>query len=344
MGRVGQSQVALGPTQPPFPGGWVIALLSAAGEGFSEKRRTVSRMKAGASVEHETYQEWERKLTAAVKRAFPRVSAINGFAGKYVDEYFRLWRVSAEHAPRWASFAGNTPAARQVLARALVRDLLLRLGYLESCERRLAGRTETVLMRPGSIHGFYSLLIKQRVFSEGSTQEALSGNLGVDPAVLRRWKRGDGVPSWSQLRKLALAGDVRLLAGVRFLDLLLRRLNLRGDPLAEEGLGAVAIFMREHSTALEEFRGEVPLKPGASAGRAVGFEEFARFGDHLLLFPGWERVHDSMPDALWRAHVRALRFGGFFDLAQNYLHYGTGEDEEPLRRALAAAGRQNDLL
>ncbi len=352
MAKKRHRQVSLGAAQPPFPGGWVSALLRTVGDFAPElaerhdlpkRHRTLDRLEdVRSEVMESNYEKWRAVLVRIVTDLFPRVSRINGFAKKYVDEYFRLWAFSAEHAPRWVEIGGHPPASQQVLARALVRDLLLRLCYLESCERWFAGRTDTMLLQCSSFRQFYELLIEQRQQVTGVTQEALAEELEQDARTLRQWKSGTRRPSWGQLCQLAPGGDQRILGGVSFLDLLLRRLKLRRDPMADELIQVVGLFGRTHPAALNEFCGEVPIKEGVSEMRQVGFEEFAGFKGNLLLHPGWDRVHNAMPDSLWRVHVHALRFARPFELAQAYLRFATPESEQIFREILEQCELRGD--
>lgn len=340
MGRVGQKQVQLGSAQPSFPGGWVMALLDAvcflapdseAVRKIPKHSRTATRMRAGDSIEEPSYKEWESRLVKLVQTGFPRAAAINDFAVKYVEEYFRLWKVSAEAAPIWAGFDGVKPESLEILSRALVRDLVLRLCFLECWERHLAGRTEATLLQSASFEDFYAQLIAQAQRAAGKTQEALARSFRVDPVMFRRWKSGERVPRAERLRQLLPNGDERLIAGVLLGDLLLRRLGLRGTPVASECLQVAEVFLREQPSWMATFRGVVPSAGPGEADRQVAFAEFAHFSDNLLLHPGWEHVRASMPDGLWRAHVVALRFGQFFDLAQHYLKFASDGDERTLR-------------
>lgn len=329
MGRIGQKQVALGPTLPSFPGGWVMAVLDAA---LNEAliHRSASRLRSGKSVEAATYQEWETKLVDAVKRSFPRVSAINGFAAKYVNEYFRLWRISAEAAPLWESHFDPTPSSIAVLGRAALRDLLLRVCYLESCERHLAGLTNTVLIQSQSIHDFYAHLLEQSQRCNNVTQEKLAAKLGIDPVIVRRWKSGKAVPTLSQLQLLTPAGDERVFRGVRFLDLLLRQLGYRWTLMADECTNLAAIFLREHPAALANFR-----KNGSET--EPDFRDWAMADENLLLHAGFFELRAAMPDALWRAHLYALQFARPFDLARAYLRFSTVRDDFRLENFLLTA-------
>ena len=98
-------------TQPPVPGGWVLAIFdtlrSFASAFAAEHRlpvspRTEERIKDAEKVKQLSYDEIESKLVEVIKALFPKVSAVNEFAKKYVGEYFRLWKQAAEFAPEWA--------------------------------------------------------------------------------------------------------------------------------------------------------------------------------------------------------------------------------------------------
>ena len=122
--------------QPPFPGGWVLAIFKAL-EIFAPalahrhelpiRRRTKDRIKAAVVVKQSSYGDIEGKLVELITTLFPKVSTANRFAKKYVDEYFRLWKGAAEIAPAWATCLGFRPGGSSVLSRALARDFVLRL-------------------------------------------------------------------------------------------------------------------------------------------------------------------------------------------------------------------------
>jgi hypothetical protein len=146
----------------------------------------------------------------------------------------------------------------------------------------------------------------------------------VSSRTIRRWQAGVAVPSFQSLCDLGGDGDRGLLGGIGFIDRLLRRLGLRESSLAGEVLPAAGTFLREHALALKEFRGEGEVR----------FEEFASFKDNLLLHPGCQRVHDAMPDPLWRAHLWALCYAQPFELAQLYLRFAKPETDQTLVDAL----------
>lgn len=120
--------------QPPFPGGWVLAIFDAlhayapaltAKHKLPISKRTQERIKAKSahSVKQVSYDKIDTKLVEVVTVLFPKVSAVNGFAKKYVHEYFGLWKSAAEIGPKWATCLGFKPGKPPVISRALVRDL-----------------------------------------------------------------------------------------------------------------------------------------------------------------------------------------------------------------------------
>ncbi len=347
MTRERHRSVPLGSAQPPFPGGWVSALLRAVVSfapdfanrlGLPKRHRTWSRLEAGSpDVTEARYQEWKRVVVRIIEELFPRVSGINGFAAKYVDEYFRLWAFSAEHAARWVEIGGDRPASQAVLSRALVRDLLLRLCYLASCERQLAGSIETLFLPCTSFEELYRLLADRR---KRTNDENLASDLKVSSRTLSRWRKGTTAPSWANLQHLAAPTDGRIAGGVGFIDSLLRRLDLRSHPLANELLRVAAIFMQVHPAALTDFRGEIPLGKGALGTGPADFANYAQFGDNLLLHPGWQAVRAVLPDALWRTHWDALRLGRPFDLAQLHLRFSGLNDDADLQKWITGAELQ----
>jgi len=177
-------------TQPPFPGGWVLAVFDALSVYAPEfavrhklpvSKRTQERIKADGRVNQDRYEEIEVGLVNLVTSFFPNVSVVNNFAQKYVDEYFRLWKQAAEYTPKWVECHGLSPTESTVIGRALVRDLILRLCYLESCERRLSGlqfdETEMAYLRHDYPAQAYQVLI--------SAKTKLVGNLIPCPSPLK---------------------------------------------------------------------------------------------------------------------------------------------------------------
>lgn len=105
-------------TQPPFPGGWVLAIFDAlsafapaleAEHKLPSSPRTRDRINAAEAVKQRSYDEIEVKLVELLMALFPTVSSVNGFAQKYVDEYFRLWKQAAEWSPKFAQHLGFMP-------------------------------------------------------------------------------------------------------------------------------------------------------------------------------------------------------------------------------------------
>ena len=219
-----------GTTQPPFPGGWVLAIFEAvhvfapecaAKHRLPGSRRTQDRIKAGESVKRSSYDEIDFRLVALVTALFPTVSVINGFAVKYVNEYFRVWKAAAEIAPHWVSALGFQSGQTGVLARALLRDFVLRLFYLESCERALRGEAfssdELELLRHDAPAQVYAALIRERARRDKVSMEKLAEKLGFYDEKLRRLKAGKIASDWGLLRKLSGANaNQRLLAGIGF--------------------------------------------------------------------------------------------------------------------------------
>jgi hypothetical protein len=347
--------------RPPFPGGWVLAIFEAINEFAPDSAdkhrpdtspRTQVRIKGGRPVKQSTYDEIQAKLVALVTVLFPAVSAFNGFAVKYVNEYFRLWHSAAEIAPGWIKALGHQPGLSGVLARALLRDLVLRLCYLESCDRVLAGRPfsegELGLFLHHTPAKIYGTLIAERKESKQCSLEKLAGELGLYAEKLRRLKTGKIGPDWGLLRNLAnTQTDQRLLAGIGFMDVLLRNFRLNDATMNEEVLQVAMMFFRAHQDAL--------ITLGKSCGLMVvkdqkpvltkRFEEFAAFEDNLLLHAGFEQVWPKMSDALWRAHLYSLQFARTVDIAQAYLQFARSDhddDDSKLRAFLERAERKSD--
>lgn len=344
--------------QPPFPGGWVVAIFDALRAFDSElatkhdlpiSQSTQERIKAGKEVKQSSYSEIEDKLVELLSALFPKVSAVNGFARKYVDEYFRLWKKSAEIAPIWVKSLGLVPAESSVLGRAFVRDLILRLCYLESCERRLnnAGFDETELsfLRHDTPTQVYQNLIKDLAQARELSQEKLAEELGVsDDGSLRRIKRGEAIPQFNLLLKLKpTKANHRLLASIGFVDQLLKDLGLQKSILRHELLPVASVFFRIHPAALEIFGGKIPQKQDSGEIQEVScdFEGYIAYGDYGLLHPGFDKVWPEMPDALWRAHVYSLRFGSIVELAQAYFQFAQIECDEGLVRFLEQAEKDS---
>jgi hypothetical protein len=347
-----------GTTQPPFPGGWVLAIFEAvhnfAPEYVSKyrlpsSRRTHVRLKGGQPVKQSTYDEIETGLIALVSALFPTVAAINDFATKYVNEYFRLWRTAAEFAPRWVTAFGFQPERSGVLARTLLRDLVLRLCYLESCERALRGslfsREELGLLRHDAPARVYAALITERARRQKLSMEKLAEDIGLYDEKIRRLKVGKVGPDWPLLKKLAIStANHRLLAGIGFIDVLLRKLGLTEAVLLLDIFRVAEVFLPAHRRALFNLHKTLPsdLIPGIQNGGTNQFAQIVAIGDNLLLHPGFETVWPKMPDALWRAQLYTLRFASVVDLAQACLQYAEPENDRELTRFLDIAERKSD--
>jgi hypothetical protein len=346
-------------TQPPFPGGWVLAVfdaLSSFAPALAAKRqfqlpiskRTQERIKAANVVKQGSYNEVEGKLVELITALFPTVSIVNGFAKKYVDEYFRLWKQAAAIAPSWLKCLGFRPGESQVVGRALFRDLVLRLCYLESCERRLSGITfgeeELAFLRHDCPTQVYQALISERARLRKLSQEKLAEGLAVTEKSLLRLKRGESLPSIKLLLDLKQPGaGPRLLAGVGFVDRLLRTLGLHKSVLRNEFLAVASVFFRDHPMALEFFNGSIVhlTASGAIRHEKRGFEGYVAFGDYLLLHPGFKELYPEMPDALWRAHLYTLQSARVVDLAQAYYQFSIKVSDSPLEDFLREAEHES---
>lgn len=344
-------------TQPPFPGGWVLAIFDAlssfapalaAKQQLPISQRTQERIKAAEVVKQGSYDDIEGKLVELITALFPNVSIVNGFAKKYVDEYFRLWNQAAEWSPQLAECLGFKPGESSVLGRALVRDLVLRLCYLESCERRLTGKNisevELAFLRHDSPVQVYQALISESKRSRKISQEKLAERLQVTEKSLQRFKRGESIPVFKLLCDLKQpeAGH-RLLAGIGFFDQLLKTLGLHKSVLRHEFIAIASVFFRNHPPALEAFTGSIlhQTDSGAIRRETRDFEGYVAFGDHLLLHPGFEELYPEMPDALWRAHLYTLQLARIVELAQAYYQFTTEEDDGPLEKMLADTERES---
>jgi len=332
-------------TRPPFPGGWVLAIFEAFNAfapacaskyRLPTSRRTLTRLKGGAPVKRSTYNEIEAKLAVLVTALFPTVSTINGFAAKYVNEYVDLWKTAAEIAPPWIGALGYQSELPGVLARALVRDFMLRLCYLESCERVLCGQRfkneELALFHHETPAKVYGALIKERKIRDKCSLEELAVALGegIHEKKLRRLKKGEAGPEWKLLRQLAADGKYeRTLAGIGFMDVLLRDLGMWGGAISTEIMRVAGIFLSTHCYSVGDQK------------QAEQFAKFATNGDNLLLHPGFEMLWPKMPDALWRAHLYGLQFARMVDLAQAYLQFSRPENDRDLMTFLDSAERKS---
>lgn len=336
-------------TQPPFPGGWVLAIFDAlrafapavaSNHRLPISQRTQERIRAAEAVKQCSYDEIETKLVELVTTLFPKVSAVNGFAKKYVDEYFRLWKQAGEIVPTWTKCLGFKPGESGVLGRALVRDLVLRLCYLESCERRLTKKrfdeAELAFLQHDSPGQVYQNLLSETARRHKMSQEKLAERLNADDRKLRRHKRGDHPPPLQLLLKLKPQRTGHcLLAGIGFFDQLLKTLGLHKSVLRHEFLPIASVFFRKHPTALAEFK-------RSTQRRMCDFERFVELGDELMLHPGFEELWPEMPDALWRCHLYTLRYARVVDLAQAYYQNSKDDSDSRLEDFLLVAEHESD--
>ena len=158
-------------------------------------------------------------------------------------------------------------------------------------------------------------------------------------------KRGVSLPSFTLLLDLKQPETGhRLLAGVGFVDELLKTLGLHESVRRNEFLAIASVFFQNHPAALETFTGTIPgtTKSGETEVEAYNFERFAAFGDRLLLHPGFETLYSEMPDALWRCHLYTLQFARIVDLAQAYYQFSTEVSDSPLEDVLHEAEHETD--
>jgi transcriptional regulator with XRE-family HTH domain len=290
------------------------------------------RLKNGEEVKQSTYDEIKGQLVKVITDAFPTVAAVKGFAVKYVNEYFGLWTVATECGQDWVKAYGFEPETSGVLARALLRDLVLRLCYLESCERALRGdainETELALLQADAPIQVYARIIKEQQQAHDLSLEGLAEKVRVNDAKnLSRLKNGESLPSLKLLR--ALSGNAarnRWLAGIGFLDVLTRKVGLSGSVVCAECFRAAEVFLALHPKN---------LSPEWFAKRATE-------GDFLLLHPGFEKLWPRMPGALWRAHLYNLQFARMHDFAQAYFQYADEENDRALDRFFEVAERESD--
>ena len=346
-------------TQPPFPGGWVLAIFDALNSyapaladkyGIGIKKRTKERIKAAEPVKQFNYDQIESKLVELVSALFPKISTVNGFAGKYVNEYFRLWKISADTVPAWLKSLGFKPGEKNVLGRALTRDLVLRLCYLESCERKLNqdrfSEAELDFLRHDTPAHVYQFLIAEKVRSQKLSMEKLAEVLQfTTDRTLRRIKRGTGLPPHKLLLDLQRANPAhRLLAGIGFVDYLLKSLGLKKSELRHEFLPVASVFFRFHPSTLDTFKRRIlyKTKSGKIRNEVRNFERFIKFGDNLLLHPGFDELWSEMPDSLWRCHLYTLQFARNADLAQAYFQFATESSDAGLERFLCNSERESD--
>jgi DNA-binding XRE family transcriptional regulator len=331
-----------GRTQPPFPGGWVLALIKAVHEFAPEwtskcqprsAPRTLDRIKKGESVKQTTYDELETQLIRLVSAIFPKVSVINDFAKKYVNEYFRLWKEASVIAPYWAQSFGFEPGPSSVLTHALFRDLVLRLCYLESCERSLTSSEfdpdELALLRFELPEKVYQHLIKKMKSDKGLSHEKLARKLNLSgDKILYRVEKGEALPNWPLLK--ALQGErppYRLLAGIGFFDVVARRVGLHHKSVTIESMKAAEIFLPHHWRMLTK----------------MDFRTEAQQADNLLLHPGFNGVWPRrLPNAIWRAHLYTLQYARMPDMAQAYIQFASSENERELEGFLKLAESESN--
>ena len=345
-------------TQPPFPGGWVLAIFDALNSyapsladkhRLPDRKRTHERIKAAKPVKLAAYEEIETKLVKLVSALFPKVSAVNGFAKKYVNEYFQLWKGAAEVGPEWAKCLGFNPGENAIIGRALLRDLVLRLCYLESCERKLNQErfpeVELEFLGYASPAQLYQALIFQEAERRKMSLEKLASCLQVTEKSLTRMKRSEGFPSFKLLLDLKASGvGHRLIAGIGFVDQLLKKLGLHQSELRHEFLAVASVFFRVYPQALDKFKGCIIHKTDSGAIRweVCEFEEYIAFGEHLLLHPGFDVLWAEIPDSLWRCHLHTLQFARNADLAQAYFQFAAEQSDAGLESALCTAERESD--
>jgi len=350
-----------GPAQPPLPGGWALAVfgaIEAFAPGFAHQHRveisrgTKTNINRGDAIKQSTYDEQiERKLVEMVTALFPRTATTSRCIADFVNEFFRLWTFSAESGSIWAKIQGFTPAQSATLSRALVRDLMLRLCYLECCERKLRGgrfsEWELIFLRKRSFPQIYRALLGKAMQSRRSTQIGLGLKLGVDSRRLRGFMNGEAAPSFEMLGNLrAYNEEGRLLAGLGFCDALLRKLDLNDTGLAQEILSAARALLPIHREVLETFSGVIfrPRKDGSIRRETRDFKGYLSYEQHILVFPGFEELIQAkvLRTALWRCHLYALRFARMMDLAQAYYQFSDETDDETLEESLRIAELESD--
>jgi hypothetical protein len=348
---------AHGPTQPPFPGGWVLAVFDAVDKfnpafatdhQLSISDRSQDRIKAGEPVKQATYERIENQLIKVIASLFPTISAINQFAAKYVNEYFRLWHTAIESGPKRVVVLGFKASQSSVIARALVRDLVLRICYLESCERRLVGKNfsewELSLLEHGSPAQVYGILISREKSARGNSNENLAEEMKITDKSLYRLKGGETPPKFSLLVELTPAHEShRLLAGIGFIDHLLREVQLSEGALPGEALQSAKSFLPKHRVSLESFAEKVlrKQKDATMSDETLNFEDYIACDDNLLLHPGFNAIVESMPGSLWRAHLHSLQFARVFDLAQAYFQFADQKNDRRLENFLLVAEHES---
>ena len=364
MAKHKQRQVPLvsdtGPAQPPLPGGWALAIVDAIdlfAPGFARQndlvlsRGTRTNINGGKTVKQSTYDEIERMLARIIASLFPRTALVSQCAAKYVNEFFRLWTFSAASAPTWARIHGFTAGESGMLSRALVRDLTLRLCYLESCERKLShegfSEWELASLKTGSLTRFYRGLIETQMRRRRLTQIGLGLKLAIDSRRFREFMTGASAPTLVQLQALCPKGESqRLVAGICFFDALLRRLGLNDTGLSNEILRTAKPLLPNHRACLDTFVGDIlhPEEDGSIRHEPCGFEGFIAYGEHLLVHPGFDDLirRKTMRAALWRCHLYSLRFARVSDLAQAYYQFSDDDDDHPLEEMLRVSESESD--
>jgi len=162
---------------------------------------------------------------------------------------------------------------------------------------------------------------------------------------LRRIKRGASLPPYKMLLDLQKPKTgYRLLAGIGFVDQLLKTLGLHKSELHHEFLAVANVFFRFYPQALNNFNGCILHKTdsGAIRKQVRKFREYIAFGDYLLLHPGFDELWAEMPDSLWRCHLHTLQFARNADLAQAYFQFATEQSDAALESVLCTAERESD--
>lgn len=359
-----QRQVPLvsdhGPAQPPLPGGWALAVFGAIetfAPGFANEHRvdisrgTKTNINRGDTIKQSTYDDQiEKKLVEIATALFPRTAATSRSMADFVNEFFRLWTFSADAGATWAKIQGFTPAQSATLSRALVRDLMLRLCYLECCERKLQGEDfsewELALSRKRSFPRIYRGLLEAEMQRRRWTQIGMGRKLKVDSRRLRGFMSGEAAPSFAMLCALRPSDECRrLLAGLGFCDALLRKLHLNDTALAQEILNVAKSFLPIHRGVLETFSGEIlhAQNDGSILSEPRDLKGYLAYGQHILIFPGFEELIQRRVarTALWRCHLYALRFARMMDLAQAYYRFSDEAGEEALEEFLRNAERES---
>ncbi len=330
-----QHQIALvrsdGTVQLPFPGGWILAMFAAMDRfapGLASthrptiSRRTAVRIGKGDSVKQLTYDGIELQLVAVVTELFPSLARVEGFLAAYVREYFQLWAISGVAAPAWAQSFGFEPTVSGVLARPLLRDLVLRICYLESCERNRRstafGTDELALLRHDSPHQVYGALIASQKSRHGLTTEGLAVEIKSYEEKLRRLKRGMIASTYALLKSLSSdRTDTRVLVGIGYIDAVAREIGLDSGVALTDCMHAAEVLLAQHPCAL----------------RTEDLESCAC----LLLHPGVQEIRPKMPSALWRAHLFTLQYARLADLAQAYFQCANEENDRDLELFLSKA-------